>query len=63
VKIHIKIKEQLRIKFYRDNLGIRRKVDDPSCIFCSEQEYVEHLFFLCVWFLSKSGSINRTDVN
>jgi hypothetical protein len=26
----------------RDNLGKRRKVDDPSCLFCSETEIVHH---------------------
>lgn len=30
----------------RDNLGLRRKVEDPSCLFCKES--VEHLFFGCV---------------
>jgi hypothetical protein len=32
----------------RDNLGKRRKVDDPSCLFCSEIEIVHHLLFDCV---------------
>jgi len=31
----------------RDNLGLRRKVNDPSCLFCSEKESVNHLFFEC----------------
>jgi hypothetical protein len=31
----------------RDNLSIRRKVDDPSCLFCCETETVNHLFFEC----------------
>lgn len=31
----------------RDNLGKRRKADDPSCLFCVEQESVNHLFFHC----------------
>jgi len=31
----------------RDNLSKRRKVDDPSCLFCEEQESVNHLFFEC----------------
>lgn len=32
----------------RNNLAKRRPVDDPSCLFCSEQESVQHLFFCCV---------------
>jgi hypothetical protein len=29
----------------RDNLAKRRSVDDKSCIFCSDDESVSHLFF------------------
>ena len=29
----------------RDNLAKRREVEDPSCLFCSEKESVQHLFF------------------
>jgi len=32
----------------RDNLGKRRKVNDPTCLFCCETESVRHLFFECV---------------
>jgi len=32
----------------RDNLAKRREVEDPSCLFCSEKESVQHLFFDCV---------------
>ena len=32
----------------RDNLSIRREVEDATCLFCSEQETVCHLFFDCV---------------
>jgi hypothetical protein len=32
----------------RDNLGKRRRVDDPSCLFCSDNETVHHLLFDCV---------------
>jgi hypothetical protein len=32
----------------RDNLSISRKVEDPSCLFCSEAESIQHLFFECV---------------
>ena len=32
----------------RDNLGLRRKVEDESCLFCNEKESVFHLFFDCV---------------
>jgi hypothetical protein len=32
----------------RDNLAKRRKVKDPSCHLCLEQESVHHLFFECV---------------
>jgi hypothetical protein len=31
----------------RDNLAKGRKVDDASCLFCTEIEYVSHLFFEC----------------
>jgi len=32
----------------RDNLAKWRKVKDPSCLLCLEQESVHHLFFECV---------------
>jgi hypothetical protein len=32
----------------RDNLSKRRKVENPTCLFCNEQESVNHLFFECV---------------
>jgi hypothetical protein len=32
----------------RDNLGKRRKLDDQSCMLCSDREYMNHLFFECV---------------
>ena len=32
----------------RDNLGKRRKVEDSTCLFCKEQESLNHLFFDCV---------------
>jgi hypothetical protein len=32
----------------RDNLQKQRKVDDLTCLFCNEQETVDHLFFCCV---------------
>jgi hypothetical protein len=32
----------------RDNLEKRRRVDDKSCLFCSEDESTHHLFFDCV---------------
>ena len=32
----------------RDNLGKRRKVEDSTCLFCNEQESLNHLFFDCV---------------
>ena len=31
----------------RDNLGKRRKVEDSTCLFCTEHESVYHLFFTC----------------
>ena len=31
----------------RDNLGKRREVSDPTCLFCSEKESISHLFFEC----------------
>lgn len=32
----------------RDNLEKRRPVEDPTCLFCSCKESVQHLFFDCV---------------
>jgi hypothetical protein len=32
----------------RDNLGKRRHVSDPTCLFCLEQESISHLLFFCV---------------
>ena len=32
----------------RDNLNIRKKLDDVNCLFCSENESAHHLFFDCV---------------
>ena len=32
----------------RDNLSKRQEVGDPTCVFCSENEYVQHLLFDCV---------------
>jgi hypothetical protein len=31
----------------RDNLAQRRKVDDASCLFCTQTESIGHLFFGC----------------
>ncbi|PNT70933.1 hypothetical protein BRADI_2g20066v3, partial [Brachypodium distachyon] len=31
-----------------NNLAKRRHVDDPTCVFCGEQESISHLFFDCV---------------
>uniref|UniRef100_A0A8I7BK24 Reverse transcriptase zinc-binding domain-containing protein n=1 Tax=Hordeum vulgare subsp. vulgare TaxID=112509 RepID=A0A8I7BK24_HORVV len=31
-----------------DDLAKRKNVDDPSCLFCNELEYVQHLFFDCI---------------
>lgn len=31
----------------RDNLSIKRKVEDKTCLFCCELETVNHLFFDC----------------
>jgi hypothetical protein len=31
----------------RDNLAIRREVNDKTCLFCSENESVKHLFYEC----------------
>jgi hypothetical protein len=31
-----------------DNLGKRRKLEDRTCLFCSENETIAHLFFGCV---------------
>jgi hypothetical protein len=40
----------------RDNLAKRKKIDDKSCLFCCEDETVQHLFFMCAvakqcWFI------------
>lgn len=32
----------------RDNLSIRRKAEEKTCLFCCELESVNHLFFDCV---------------
>lgn len=32
----------------RDDLVKRRKVEDDTCLFCSEKESCNHLFFECV---------------
>ncbi|TVU21933.1 hypothetical protein EJB05_31604, partial [Eragrostis curvula] len=32
----------------RDNLGSKKKLNDETCLFCSEKESVFHLFFDCV---------------
>jgi hypothetical protein len=32
----------------RNNLEKRRHVDDRSCVFCSDDESINHLFFECV---------------
>ena len=32
----------------RDNLSKRKKIDDLTCIFCSEPESIHHLFCDCV---------------
>jgi hypothetical protein len=31
----------------KDNLAKRKEIDDLSCLFCKENEYVAHLFFNC----------------
>jgi hypothetical protein len=31
----------------RDNLAKRREAEDKTCLFCSEQETVHHVFFDC----------------
>jgi hypothetical protein len=38
----------------RDTLGIRKKVEDPTCLFCYELESVNRLF-LNVWWPSNFG--------
>ena len=32
----------------RDNLAKRRQVDDKTCLFCNENETVQHLLFDCI---------------
>ena len=32
----------------RDNLAKRRHVEDMTCVFCSELETIQHLFFDCI---------------
>lgn len=52
----------------RDNLSLRRKVEDQTCLFCLEQESVQHLFFDCavakqVWVLlseNLGGEVGRS---
>jgi hypothetical protein len=31
----------------RDNLALRREVNDKNCLFCSKNESVKHLFYEC----------------
>jgi hypothetical protein len=31
----------------RDNLAKRKSIEDKSCLFCSEDESIGHLFFCC----------------
>jgi hypothetical protein len=31
----------------KDNLSKRKNVDDKTCIFCTEDEFVSHLFYEC----------------
>jgi hypothetical protein len=31
----------------RDNLAKRRSVDDKTCLFCKEYEFIHYLFFDC----------------
>jgi hypothetical protein len=52
----------------RDNLVKRRKVDDETCLFCSEKESVNHVFFQCcvakafwVWISEIAGRNAGTD--
>ena len=51
----------------RDNLAKRRQVDDMSCVFCSEPETIQHLFFDCivgrhVWdFVADSFNVTAPD--
>lgn len=33
----------------RDNLAIRRKLDDTTYLFCAENESINHLFLIVVW--------------
>jgi hypothetical protein len=37
----------------KNNLGKRRTVVDPTCLFCYEEEIVNHLLFECV--MAKRG--------
>ena len=32
----------------RDNVAKRKTIEDKSCLFCSEDESIQHLFFECV---------------
>jgi hypothetical protein len=40
--------ETKNIILTRDKLEKRNEMDDLSCLFCSEAETVNHLFFDCV---------------
>jgi hypothetical protein len=31
----------------RDNLENMRRIDDKTCLFCSEEKTVNHLFLVC----------------
>jgi hypothetical protein len=52
----------------RDNLEMRKKLDDNRCLFCNELESVSHLFFECcvaqfIWgvITEISGKVIGTD--
>jgi hypothetical protein len=52
----------------RDNLAKRRKVEDESCLFCSEKETIQHVFFECVvakqcWYIMSDILDCRVDEN
>lgn len=39
----------------RHNLAKRQTVNDPSCIFCAENESISHLFFIVVLLVISVG--------
>jgi hypothetical protein len=45
----------------RDNLSKRKKLNDLTCLFCSEHENVNHLFFGCCVSRFAWGNLSHSE--